>query len=71
MKIVVRIPVTEGREGNIPPNMPRRIKAILENAFLEWVDDGDIDIRVSVTGVLKSKGNPNKPGVGAKTRRKL
>lgn len=60
MKIIVRIPVKAGRESAIPNNFARRINAILENAFLEEIDDGLIDIRVSVTDVKTRKSRTRK-----------
>jgi len=51
MKIVIRIPVKPGHEDEIPRNLPRRISLIIENAFLELIDGGIIDIRTSVTGI--------------------
>ena len=55
MKIVTRIRVKPGYEDEIPKNLPRRISLIIENAFLELVDEGIIDIRTSVTGVKTKK----------------
>ncbi len=58
MKINARILVRKGSEKLIPLGFDRRIKAILENAFLELVDHRHIDIRVSVIGITPTKKIP-------------
>jgi len=45
-EFLIRIPLTKGREDNVPSTLQKRIQDILTAAFAELIDEGDIDIIV-------------------------